>query len=385
MPAGGGGGRGPTRELFDTLLLWKPSVVLDANGEATVEVPLNDSLTSFRIVAVADAGAGMFGTGSTTHPRHAGPAGLAGLPPLVREGDQFSAQLTLRNTTAQRDEGARPRRARTLLALRRADACDDRRPAKRARSPGPCTAPASAGARRAAEAILWEIEAARHAAAHGSRSRSRQRIAAGGAADGAAGDAGAARRHLHAAIARRRPTPCRRRAQARRPAASRCSPSWPRACPACATASQTYPFICLEQKTCKSVGLQRRASCWAAVVAAAADLPRQRRPGRTTSRRATARPTAAATALTAYLLAATHEAARSTRPSPARRGARADGARPDRLRRRPHPARVLDAARKDLDVRKLAALEALSRYGKAQRAHARQHHHRAQPVADRAR
>ena len=48
---------------------------LDANGEATVEVPLNDSLTSFRLVAVADAGAQQFGTGSAQHPRHAGPAG----------------------------------------------------------------------------------------------------------------------------------------------------------------------------------------------------------------------------------------------------------------------------------------------------------------------
>src|SRR6185295_9551407 len=38
VAAGGGGGRGSTRELFDTLLLWKPSVVLDANGEATVAV-----------------------------------------------------------------------------------------------------------------------------------------------------------------------------------------------------------------------------------------------------------------------------------------------------------------------------------------------------------
>ena len=41
------------RELFDTLLLWKGRVKLDANGNATVEVPLNDSLTRFRIVAVA--------------------------------------------------------------------------------------------------------------------------------------------------------------------------------------------------------------------------------------------------------------------------------------------------------------------------------------------
>jgi hypothetical protein len=66
VAAGGGGGKGATRELFDTLLLWKPRVVLDANGEALIEVPLNDSLTSFRLVAVADAGAQRFGTGSAS-------------------------------------------------------------------------------------------------------------------------------------------------------------------------------------------------------------------------------------------------------------------------------------------------------------------------------
>jgi uncharacterized protein YfaS (alpha-2-macroglobulin family) len=69
-PAGGGGGQFPTRELLDTLLLWQPRVVLDANGEATVDVPLNDALTSFRIVAVADvvqgAQAALFGTGRAT-------------------------------------------------------------------------------------------------------------------------------------------------------------------------------------------------------------------------------------------------------------------------------------------------------------------------------
>ncbi|MGC8141372.1 hypothetical protein ACP3W2_28595, partial [Salmonella enterica] len=47
-PAGGGGGRAPTRELFDTLLVWKPNVTLDADGRAQLDVPLNDALTSFR-------------------------------------------------------------------------------------------------------------------------------------------------------------------------------------------------------------------------------------------------------------------------------------------------------------------------------------------------
>jgi uncharacterized protein YfaS (alpha-2-macroglobulin family) len=48
-------GKSPTRELLDTLLLWKPAVQLDANGRTQIDVPLNDALTSFRIVAVAQS------------------------------------------------------------------------------------------------------------------------------------------------------------------------------------------------------------------------------------------------------------------------------------------------------------------------------------------
>ncbi len=100
-PPGGGGGASPTRELFDTLLVWKPSVVLDANGSATVDVPLNDSLTAFRIVAIADAAsnAALFGTGSATIRSRQDLQIAAGLPPLVREGDVYQAGVTLRNTT----------------------------------------------------------------------------------------------------------------------------------------------------------------------------------------------------------------------------------------------------------------------------------------------
>jgi hypothetical protein len=66
VPAGGGGGRNPTRELLDTLLLWNPKIVLDEKGQAQITVPLNDALTSFEIVAIADASTGLFGTGKTT-------------------------------------------------------------------------------------------------------------------------------------------------------------------------------------------------------------------------------------------------------------------------------------------------------------------------------
>ena len=100
--AGGGGGRGQARELFDTLLLWKAQVVARTpTARPSIEVPLNDSLTSFRLVAVADEGAQQFGTGSATIRVTQDLQVLSGLPPLVRDGDQFSAMLTLRNTTAR--------------------------------------------------------------------------------------------------------------------------------------------------------------------------------------------------------------------------------------------------------------------------------------------
>jgi uncharacterized protein YfaS (alpha-2-macroglobulin family) len=99
LPQGGGGGKQGTRELFDTLLLWKARLPLDVNGEASMEVPLNDSITSFRIVAVATGEAGLFGTGSTSIQSTQDLMVLSGLPPLVREGDRFRAGFTLRNTT----------------------------------------------------------------------------------------------------------------------------------------------------------------------------------------------------------------------------------------------------------------------------------------------
>jgi alpha-2-macroglobulin len=99
LPQGGGGGKQSTRELFDTLLLWKARLPLDSNGEASAEVPLNDSITSFKIVAVATGGVGLFGTGSTSIQSTQDLMVLSGLPPLVREDDRFKAGFTLRNTT----------------------------------------------------------------------------------------------------------------------------------------------------------------------------------------------------------------------------------------------------------------------------------------------
>jgi uncharacterized protein YfaS (alpha-2-macroglobulin family) len=95
---GGGGGRERARELFDTLLSWQGRVPLDANGNAEVTIPLNDSLTSFRIVAVANAGPDLFGTGNATIATTQELQLRSGLPPVVREGDRYAATFTVRNT-----------------------------------------------------------------------------------------------------------------------------------------------------------------------------------------------------------------------------------------------------------------------------------------------
>lgn len=76
-------------------------MVLDANGGATLSVPLNDSLSEFKLVAVADAGTGLFGTGNGGLRTKQDLQLISGLPPLVREKDRYSALLTVRNGTAK--------------------------------------------------------------------------------------------------------------------------------------------------------------------------------------------------------------------------------------------------------------------------------------------
>jgi len=97
VPPGGGGGQQGARQLFDTLLLWQGRVALDAAGEAEVEVPLNDSLTAFRLVAVGSAGPDLFGTGEASVRTHQDLMLVSGLLPVVREGDRYAASFTVRN------------------------------------------------------------------------------------------------------------------------------------------------------------------------------------------------------------------------------------------------------------------------------------------------
>lgn len=352
VPAGGGGGKSPTRELLDTLLLWNPSIKLDANGQAVVTVPLNDALTSFKIVAVADAATGLFGTGSTTISATQDLQIISGLPPLVREDDQYRAQFTLRNTTRQAMKVLVTPRA-TPLTLEPQTV--DVPPGEAREVAWNITAPAQTHT----QPLLWEIEAKDSVSGARDALRISQRIipavpltvqqATLVQVDGsfslevkAPADALPGRGGLKLAL----------------------QPRLAEGLPGVRDWFANYPFSCLEQKTSKAVGL-RDAKLWQTVVA---QIPSYL----DTDGLANYFPPRAGDAnhgsdtLTAYLLAATHEAA-SINPvfalsdevrAPMERGLMAfvEG----RIQR------SFWSPRADLDVRKLAALEALSRYGKAQ-------------------
>ena len=359
VPAGGGGGKSGARELLDTLLLWNPAVVLDANGQAVVNVPLNDALTTFRIVAVADAAAGLFGTGQTTVQTTQDLQIISGLPPLVREGDAFRAQFTLRNTTKQPMKVAVTPRA-TLLEL---PVQNVEIPAGEAREVAwTVTAPAQLAFTRF-EALLWEIEAKDSLGGARDALKARQRLIP--AVPLTVQQATLAQLDAPFSLAVAPPAHAlEHNGVVRGGLRLALQPRLAEGLPGVRDWFAAYPFSCLEQKTSKAIGL-RDARLWQTVVAQiptyldadglASYFPPREGDGARGS-----------DILTAYLVAATHEAA-SLNPAfalsdearaPMERGliAFVEG----RIQRNPW------SPRKDLDVRKLAAIEALSRHGKAQ-------------------
>ena len=361
VPAGGGGGHSSTRELFDTLLLWNPRVTLDANGEAALDVPLNDALTSFRIVAIAAVGPGTFGTGSTSIRSTQDLQLISGLPPLVREGDVFRAQFTLRNTTARAMKVVvTPNVPGLALAAQTVDLAADsaRELAWTVTTPNDLADTPSG-------ALTWTVAAAEQGGPHAS-------------------DALKIAQHVSAAV----PVTVQQATLAQVDGTL----SLPVAAPPDASTTQAgvlrggiavslqskladgmpgvrrwferYPYNCLEQQTSRAIGLRDPAQ-WQAVVAKMPvyldrdGLANYFPPA--DDSRSQGSPT-----LTAYLLAASDEASKLDPRF----------ALPDDVRGKLAAGLVSFvegklqrdtwAPRKDLDLRKLEALEALSRFGMAQ-------------------
>jgi hypothetical protein len=90
-------GLGAPRADFSSLAMWKADVQLDQDGRARIAIPLPDSLTRWRIVALAMDGADSYGIGKATVQTRKELQVLSGLPPVVRGGDELDQKITLRN------------------------------------------------------------------------------------------------------------------------------------------------------------------------------------------------------------------------------------------------------------------------------------------------
>ncbi|MBT3067391.1 MG2 domain-containing protein [Rhodoferax sp. U11-2br] len=355
VPAGGGGGHSGTRELLDTLLLWNPSIKLDANGNATVTVPLNDALTTFKIVAVADASTGLFGTGSTSIRATQDLQIISGLPPLVREDDVYRAQITLRNTTKQTMKVQVTPRA-TLLNLEQ-QTLDI--PGLEAREViWTVKAPAQLAQTRS-EAILWEIEAKDTLSGARDALKSSQRIIPAVPLTVQQATLVQIDKALTLDVA-----PPADALPGRGGLKMSLQPKLAEGLPGVKDWFANYPFTCLEQKTSKAVGL-RDGKLWQTVLAQLPSyLDRDGLASYFPPRDGEA--DHGSDTLTAYLLAATQEAADIDPAFALSDDARAPMERGLINFVEGKIQRNFWSPRKDLDVRKLAAIEALSRYGKAQ-------------------
>ncbi len=355
VAAGGGGGHSGTRELLDTLLLWNPSVKLDANGSATVTVPLNDALTTFKIVAVADTSTGLFGTGSTSIRATQDLQIISGLPPLVREDDVYRAQITLRNTTKHAMKVVVTPRA-TLLNLEQQTLDIPGLEAREAL--WTVRAPAQLAQTRF-EAILWEIEAKDTLSSARDALKASQRIIPAVPLTVQQATLMQVDKTFTLDVA-----PPAHALPGRGGLKMSLQPKLAEGLPGVKDWFANYPFACLEQKASKAIGL-RDGKLWNTLTAqlpgyldadglASYFPPRDGEADRGSD------------TLTAYLLAAAHEAS-SINPAfalsddlraPMERGL--IGFVEGKIQRN------FWSPRQDLDVRKLAAIEALSRYGKAQ-------------------
>lgn len=361
VPAGGGGGHGATRELFDTLLLWNPRVTLDANGEALVDVPLNDALTSFRIVAIATVGAGQFGSGSASIRSTQDLQLISGLPPLVRVGDAFRAQFTLRNTTARKMTVVVTPRVPTLdLPAQTVELAAD----SSQEIAWNVTTPDAIGA-AASASLTWEVSAAEQGGAKASDNvKLTQRVTAAIPVTVQQATIAQVDGTLTLPIAPPADAVASSDGVLRGGIAVSMQPKLADGLPGVRRWSERYPYSCLEQQSSRALGLADAAQ-WQTVLARMPSYLDRDGLANYFPPADDEKPTGSPT-LSAYLLAASDEASKADRRF----------ALPDDLRNKLAAGLVnfvegkikrdFWAPRQDLDLRKLAALEALSRLGIAQ-------------------
>ena len=99
--AGAGEDRGliDLRTDFEALAVYAPSETTAADGTVTVDVPLPDSLTRYRVMAVAIDGADQFGKGESTITARLPLMVRASAPRFLNFGDRFELPVVLQNQT----------------------------------------------------------------------------------------------------------------------------------------------------------------------------------------------------------------------------------------------------------------------------------------------
>lgn len=92
---GGGGGLSPARRDFRQTAYFNPSVLTDANGRAKVRFKLPESLTTYRIMAVAVSEADHYGFGSASVTTSKRLMARPALPRFLRAGDSIEAGVVI--------------------------------------------------------------------------------------------------------------------------------------------------------------------------------------------------------------------------------------------------------------------------------------------------
>ena len=94
-----GGAPIDVRTNFDALAVFEPEVITDGAGQATVDVQLPDSLTRYRVMAVAVSGAHQFGSGESTLTARLPVAVRPSAPRFANFGDTFELPVIVQNQT----------------------------------------------------------------------------------------------------------------------------------------------------------------------------------------------------------------------------------------------------------------------------------------------
>ena len=97
---GGGGGMENVRQDFRPLAFWLGSIVTGADGTATTEVKLPESLTTYRILAVAGDTASRFGSGAAEIKISKPVTMLGAFPRFLNLGDRATFGAVVTNTQA---------------------------------------------------------------------------------------------------------------------------------------------------------------------------------------------------------------------------------------------------------------------------------------------